>query len=78
MSPVAVLHDELRDSNHRGRDYYENLVAAIKGDQDSIRAGHERSRVQYLPVSDQIDVLIELARDPNIIGRCWSGWSPII
>ena len=33
---------------------------------------------KFLEVEDQVDVLIELARDPNVLGRTWIGWSPYI
>ncbi|TFZ33925.1 hypothetical protein EWW49_27705 [Pseudomonas syringae] len=33
---------------------------------------------QFLEVHEQVDCLIDLAVDPNIIGRVWIGWAPII
>jgi len=27
-------------------------------------------------VAEQVDVLIEQATDPNILGRTWQGWAP--
>jgi len=28
---------------------------------------------EYLDAADQVAVLLELAQDPNIVGRCWQG-----
>lgn len=33
---------------------------------------------RFLEVEDQVDVLIEQASDPNLLGRMWIGWSPFI
>lgn len=30
----------------------------------------------HLSVAEQVDILIELATDPNILGRTWAGWKP--
>jgi FATC domain len=31
-----------------------------------------------LPIDMQVDILLEHATDPNILGRTWIGWSPMI
>lgn len=79
VNPVRILAKELRESRHGSRtEYITNLLQAIQGHEDSIRVAHLRSRAQYLSASDQVDVLIEQARDSNILGRTWSGWCPYI
>jgi len=33
---------------------------------------------KVLDEDEQVDCLIEMARDPNILGRTWIGWSPYV
>lgn len=34
--------------------------------------------IKYLQVEEQVDCLIEMARDPNILGRSYLGWGAYI
>lgn len=45
------------------------------GPEDSLRRNSPQSD---LLVDTQVDVLLEHATDPNILGRTWIGWSPMI
>ena len=80
VNPVKILARELRESVHERKDYYHGIKKAIQGPEDGIRYYHlsQRPPRKYLDAGDQVDVLIELARDPNILGRTWIGWSPYI
>lgn len=39
------------------------------------RADHADSD---LDVDEQVDCLIDQAKDPNILGRTWAGWEPYV
>jgi len=54
-------------------------MIALQGTQGSMRdITLSDSHQKYLEVEQQVDVLIELARDPDILGRAWQGWGPYI
>ncbi len=80
-NPVRISIQELNDSSHYKRPYYEELVKALKGADGSMRSSlmvvNEREK-RYLSVEEQVECLIELARDPNILGRVWIGWGAYI
>jgi len=81
VNPVKILAKELRDSVHtRRQDYIKQIKRAVQGPPDGCRYYHltQNKHIKYMSVEDQVDVLIELARDPNILGRTWIGWSPYI
>ena len=51
------------------------LIQVVMGPHDSLR----NNLPQFgLTVDQQVDVLLEHAVDPNILGRTWIGWSPMI
>lgn len=80
VNPVKILYRELKDSTHDKKEYIGQLERAIQGPDDGIRYYHlsQHPHKRYMEVEDQVDILIELARDPNILGRTWIGWSPYI
>ena len=86
-NPVKILYKELGESVHAGADYLDQLGRVIQGPEDGVRykhLHHEKNlaskgrHLRYLAAEDQVDILIELARDPNVLGRTWIGWSPYI
>ena len=77
-NPVKVIEKELKDSKHEKRAYLKPLIKAIEGPEGSIRHQFLKAKKRYLEVDEQIDCLIEQARDPNILGRTWIGWSPYV
>lgn len=80
VNPVKILHRELKESQHASKPYMSTIERAIQGPEDGIRFFHlsQNKNIRYMEVEDQVDILIELARDPNILGRTWIGWSPYI
>jgi DNA-dependent protein kinase catalytic subunit len=52
------------------------LENIVYGEHDSIRNEFRGSK--YLDVENQVDILLEQATDPNLLGRIWIGWSPFI
>ena len=78
MNPVRVQMKELKDSRHGQRSYIRVLLQAVEGPEGSVRNHHFRGGNLYLDPVEQVDCLIEQARDPNLLGRTWIGWSPFV
>lgn len=81
LDPCEILISELESSKHavRGKHtYLHNLVESIKGPEGSVRRQVAQTDARYLPVSQQIECLVETARDPVILGRAWLGWGSYI
>ena len=72
-SPVEVIVKELEKSRHSKQKYYGQLMQTVEGASHRKRA---TMREGVLPVCDQVDALIDMAIDPDILGRSWSGWAP--
>ncbi|CAD8069351.1 unnamed protein product [Paramecium sonneborni] len=72
-----ILLEEFDESRHQSARYADNLRKAIQGiNQNRLR--HQFQKHQTLSVIQQVDCLIDLATDPNILGRAWKGWVPFI
>ncbi|KAK8389534.1 hypothetical protein O3P69_008916 [Scylla paramamosain] len=55
---------------------FEELKKVVLGlNCESARANMDRTG---LTIHQQVDILLEQATDPNILGRTWVGWSPFI
>jgi len=78
MNPVRILTRELQESKHEKKQYIKVLLQTVQGSDDSYRYKLTRRGKHYLEVEEQVQCLIEQARDPNILGRTWIGWSPHI
>lgn len=76
MNPSQITTQELSSTRHKTEKYYDHLVEAVKGKKDSLRVNYHTK--QFLDVHEQVDCLIDISIDPNIIGRVWIGWSPIV
>jgi hypothetical protein len=74
-NPVTVMHHELEHTIHKGKPYYENLLQTVRGAPHRVRSKMESD---VLPLCEQMDVLIDISRDPDILGRAWSGWAPYV
>ncbi len=48
----------------------------LGADANSIR--HQLFKEEYVESEEEVDILIEQACDPNLLGRMWVGWSPFV
>jgi DNA-dependent protein kinase catalytic subunit len=74
---ACIMCDELRE--HPASTGHPSLIASaqaiVRGSADSLRA----TIGEYcLSVDEQVACLIEHASDPNILGRTWQGWYPLV
>ena len=68
--PAKVLMDQIKDTYHR------NSPKHIEGIKRVLwRRGRVRERIteEYLDVNDQVETLIDIATDPSILGRAFTG-----
>jgi len=73
-NPALILVEELQGSVHAKRPYLPYLEKITKGvPEDNIRA---RVGEQCSSVAEQVNCLVDLATDPNILGRMYGGWAP--
>ena len=63
------------NSEVRKSEVYRRLEGVVLGGQDSLR---RTLPAEGLSIEQQVDVLVEQASDPNILGRTWIGWAPWI
>jgi DNA-dependent protein kinase catalytic subunit len=54
---------------------FESLRDVVMGPQGSLRRSMAESG---LTADEQVDVLIEQATDPNVLGRTYQGWAPFL
>jgi hypothetical protein len=73
VNPVTVTLHELSLTRHKGAPYYRQLETTVKGDTHRVRSSMGTG---ILPICEQIDALVDMATDPDILGRSWSGWAP--
>jgi DNA-dependent protein kinase catalytic subunit len=78
VNPVLILKQELSESTHASKKYYKQLCETIQGPTGSQRNTLLSQKKTFLDVEEQVDCLIETARDPDILGRVWLGWSAYI
>lgn len=68
-----LFRDELQ-LGHGKASYFRDLELVLLGDASKdVRAKHPE---HDLSVEQQVAGLIDLATDPNILGRFWIGWEP--
>lgn len=73
FNPAFVMRDDLA-LGHKTNSWYKHMEAVCLGDQAvNIRAREPKSG---LSVEIQVACLIDLAMDPNILGRTYMGWEP--
>ena len=76
-NPVKIM---LREINAMPRlqskikDILKTILYGINGDNVRLQNKNEN----YVDIDIQVDILNELATDPNLLGRMWIGWSPFI
>ena len=72
MKGTDVMIEELYLTRHNAKnDYFKNVLEVVKGGPSTVRSKIDKD---FLNVPEQVDVLIDMARDPNILGRAWIGW----
>jgi DNA-dependent protein kinase catalytic subunit len=80
--PALVLADEIADSPVQWVKEFskrkDHLAYMVAGRNDSERAEVFRRSSAKLTPSEQADCLIRQATDPNLLGRAWEGWMPVI
>jgi DNA-dependent protein kinase catalytic subunit len=72
-NPAKILKLELHENRNMQSDakLYEKCVAILRGEPHS-----KRSALDSLnSPADQVALLVDMAKDPNILGRTWTGWS---
>ena len=78
IHPSVILARELRDSKHARKPYCRKLTLLIGGPKGSTRETLVTAKKQHLDIAEQVDCLIEQARDPQVLGRSWIGWGAFI
>eukprot|EP01043_Picozoa_sp_COSAG02_P027185 COSAG02_NODE_1591_length_11781_cov_861.345403_3_plen_198_part_00 len=78
INPMNVLVEQLRDSKHsRKPETWTQHKKTIKAETHQARGRRRRKddvrSAKYLDVQQQVEVLIDLATDPNVLGRQWAG-----
>ena len=73
FNPVTIMLKELEISRHANAPYYQQIVSSVKGADHTFRAPFGGD---IISVCDQMDILIDMASDPDILGRTWTGWAP--
>eukprot|EP00743_Colponemidia_sp_Colp-15_P008934 GILK01009748.1.p1 GENE.GILK01009748.1~~GILK01009748.1.p1 ORF type:complete len:1463 (+),score=312.38 GILK01009748.1:308-4390(+) len=72
-NPAQIVLAELQTTSHARQPYAKQVKDIILGDPDrNVRASLPQGR---LSVVQQVEALIDMAADPNILGRSWFGWA---
>ncbi|KAG0050163.1 hypothetical protein BGZ83_005055 [Gryganskiella cystojenkinii] len=70
-NPAYLTVQELK-MGHTGKPFLNAVCKIAMGDKNiSVRAQHDEVCGS---VQGQVECLIDMATDPDILGRCWSGW----
>jgi len=70
-NPSYILCQELANGHHN-RPWFSSVTAVAKGDpKHNLRAVTGKTCTS---VHEQVSCLIDLATDPNVLGRMWIGW----
>lgn len=75
-NPARVLSLELKENKNvcHTKDLYERCVAHLMGE-----PGTKRAQVAVSSTAaEQVELLLDMAKDPNILGRTWVGWGPFL
>ncbi len=75
--PAAIMEDELAPQ-HEGRSHWEALRRNVWGE-GGIRARAEKRMIDAaasLSPAQQAECLLDMATDPNLLGRMYYGWKP--
>jgi DNA-dependent protein kinase catalytic subunit len=72
-NPRDIYEEALQETRHYKEGYYNTILAAIKGEHGTYRS---RFIDTSLTTEQQVEFLLDQARDPAILGRTWIGWAP--
>ncbi len=76
--PVLVMIDELADSKHGQAPYFPVLKDALTNTTEEIARTLRNGTTTLAEPQQVAECLIEMSRNPNILGRTWIGWAPHI
>mmetsp|Transcript_15125 Transcript_15125/g.59220 ORF Transcript_15125/g.59220 Transcript_15125/m.59220 type:complete len:1470 (+) Transcript_15125:2-4411(+) len=72
-NPVGIMAQELRTSVHGKKPYLRHLERIVSGEaKHNVRA---RIGERCDTVAEQVACLVDLASDPNVLGRMYGGWA---
>ena len=73
MNPVNVLIEQLENTKHsQDQQIWEQHKKAITAETRNRRRRRDDVKsMTYLDVQQQVEVLVDLATDPNVLGRQW-------
>ncbi|OMJ94285.1 hypothetical protein SteCoe_2629 [Stentor coeruleus] len=74
INSALIMLEELEKTIHNNSNIQDRIAEAVLGPKDSLRNNNSN----VLSVDLQVDILLEHATDPNILGRTWIGWSPTV
>ncbi|CAO3615261.1 unnamed protein product [Cunninghamella echinulata] len=75
FNPTVILREEL-ECGHKEKQYFNHLEKVIVGDPNiNIRA---KVNDKCSNTVEQVQCLIDLATDPNVLGRTWLGWQAFL
>ncbi|KAI8613655.1 hypothetical protein BC830DRAFT_1219655 [Chytriomyces sp. MP71] len=74
-NPAYITADELAFGHEKKR-FYKQTLAVVMGE----KAENVRARVgkKCSTPREQVECLVDLAMDPNVLGRTYVGWSPFL
>jgi DNA-dependent protein kinase catalytic subunit len=71
-NPAHILVEELRTSVHGSKPVIKKLEEIVRGTpHDNVRADFGKK----CSVTKQVEALVDLATDPNVLGRMYGGWA---
>ncbi|KAJ3073015.1 hypothetical protein HDU98_002395 [Podochytrium sp. JEL0797] len=74
-NPAFITATELA-LGHEKKKWFKQTKAALMGD-PGVNVRAKVGKMCQTP-REQVDCLIDLAMDPNVLGRAWIGWSPFM
>jgi hypothetical protein len=72
MAEYLVIMLEELERGHSGKSYLKGLQKVVRGEKETNMRATVGDRCQN--TLEQVQCLIDLATDPNILGRTWAGW----
>eukprot|EP01127_Copromyxa_protea_P009733 TRINITY_DN2312_c1_g1_i1.p1 TRINITY_DN2312_c1_g1~~TRINITY_DN2312_c1_g1_i1.p1 ORF type:complete len:1006 (-),score=210.43 TRINITY_DN2312_c1_g1_i1:26-2773(-) len=76
INPAYITWKELNESVHEKKPYLKSLQSVVMGDHKHNVRAHVKEKCES--ARQQVDCLVDMATDPNILGRSWAGWAAYI